>query len=294
MLVYHITFVSPGLAVNLQTSATSHHFTIANNLFVGPSPPGPRVADWSAPIDDGSFDHDGWFPDGTFDFDVAGRWTSFAAMQGAGVLEAHGVLLTPPIFASGLVPPASFRTTMAPADTTLDGASNAVDGGAILPNLNDGFTGAAPDLGALEVGCPIPLFGVRPEGVDETNEPTSCAGSAVTTTSSTTTTTLPWILIRTSTLRLQDDPAQPGRRRIAFKSATKFDPPANRILPPAPGSAGDPTRGGATLAVYNAAGSGEAVTVALPPGGPLAGWSLPGAGRHPLPRKDPPAPHRPR
>ena len=116
MLVYHNTFVSPGLALNLQTSATSHHFAIANNLFVGPSPPGPRVADWSAPIDDGSLDHDGWFPNGTFDFDAAGRWTSFAAMQRAGALEAHGVLLAPPIFASGLVPPASFRTTMAPAD----------------------------------------------------------------------------------------------------------------------------------------------------------------------------------
>jgi len=38
---------------------------IANNVFVGPSPPGPRVADWSAPIDHGSLDHDGWFPDGT-------------------------------------------------------------------------------------------------------------------------------------------------------------------------------------------------------------------------------------
>ncbi|TMB09510.1 MAG: hypothetical protein E6J71_27995, partial [Deltaproteobacteria bacterium] len=182
MLVYHNTFVSPGLALNLQTSATSHHFAIANNLFVGPSPPGPRVADWSAPIDDGSLDHDGWFPNGTFDFNAAGRWTSFAAMQGAGVLEAHGVLLAPPIFASGLVPPGSFRTTMAPADATLDGASNAVDAGAVLPNLNDTFTGGAPDLGALEVGCPIPLFGVRPEGVDETNEPIGCVGPTVTTT----------------------------------------------------------------------------------------------------------------
>ena len=289
MLVYHNTFVSPGLALNLQTSATSHHFAIANNVFVGPSPPGPRVADWSAPIDHGSLDHDGWFPDGTFDFDAAGRWTSFAAMQGAGVLEAHGVLLTAPIFASGLVPPGSFRTTMAPADATLDGATNAVDAGVVLANLNDGFTGAAPDLGALEVGCPIPLFGVRPEGVDETNEPTGCAGATVTTTSSTTTTTLPWILIRTSTLSLRDDPADPRRRRIAFKSATKFDPAANRILPPVPGSGGDPTRGGATLAVYNAAGSGEAVTVALPASGPLAGWSLLGAGRYRFRSKDPSA-----
>src|SRR5439155_652724 len=40
-------------------------------------PPGPRVADWSAPIDHGSLDHDGWFPDGTLDFDVA--WPDWIA-----------------------------------------------------------------------------------------------------------------------------------------------------------------------------------------------------------------------
>jgi len=39
-------------------------------------------------------------------------------MRSAGVLEPHGVLLVPPIFASGLVPPDSFRTTMAPPDAT--------------------------------------------------------------------------------------------------------------------------------------------------------------------------------
>ena len=292
MLVYHNTFVSPALALNLQTSATSHHFTIANNLFVGPSPAGARVADWTGPIDDGIFDYDGWFPNGTFDFHATGSWTSFAAMRSAGVLEPHGVLLVPPIFASGLVPPDSYRTTMTPPDTTLDAASDAVDAGFLLPNVNDGFTGAAPDLGALEVDCPRPLFGIRPEGVDETNEPTGCGAPTVTPTTSTTTTTLPWVLIRTTVLRLRDDAANPKRRRITFKSATRFDLPANRILPPVPGSPGDPTRGGATLAVYNSAGSGEAVTAALPAAGPLAGWSLIGGRLYRFRSKDPSAPIR--
>jgi hypothetical protein len=40
--------------------------------------------------------------------------------------------------------------------------------------VNDAFTGAAPDLGALELGCPVPLYGPRPEGIDETNEPLGC------------------------------------------------------------------------------------------------------------------------
>ena len=38
----------------------------------------------------------------------------------------------------------------------------AVDAGCILPNVNDDFTGRAPDLGALEVGQPVPVYGPRP------------------------------------------------------------------------------------------------------------------------------------
>src|SRR5439155_16072746 len=39
---------------------------------------------------------------------------------------------------------------------------NAVDAGAILPNINDDFVGRAPDLGAYEYGQPLPTFGPRP------------------------------------------------------------------------------------------------------------------------------------
>ncbi len=37
----------------------------------------------------------------------------------------------------------------------------AVDRGLALPTVTGGFTGAAPDLGALEVGTPIPHYGPR-------------------------------------------------------------------------------------------------------------------------------------
>jgi hypothetical protein len=30
-----------------------------------------------------------------------------------------------------------------------------------LPNVNDGFAGANPDLGALELGSAAPVYGVR-------------------------------------------------------------------------------------------------------------------------------------
>ena len=47
-------------------------------------------------------------------------------------------------------------------DFRLKPTSAAVDRGVILPNVNDDFTGRAPDLGALEVGKPSPHYGPRP------------------------------------------------------------------------------------------------------------------------------------
>jgi hypothetical protein len=47
-------------------------------------------------------------------------------------------------------------------DFGLKPGSVAVDKGCILPNVNDDFTGNAPDLGALEVGKPVPIYGPRP------------------------------------------------------------------------------------------------------------------------------------
>src|SRR5206468_5634689 len=81
VLVLNNTFVSPAEALYMGSRATSHHFVLLNNLFVGPSPAAGPVASWSGPMDDGKLDYDGWFPDGTFDFHAAGSWSSFAAMQ---------------------------------------------------------------------------------------------------------------------------------------------------------------------------------------------------------------------
>ncbi len=47
-------------------------------------------------------------------------------------------------------------------DFRLRPESAAVDAGVILPYINDGFIGNAPDLGALELGQPVPHYGPRP------------------------------------------------------------------------------------------------------------------------------------
>jgi hypothetical protein len=48
-------------------------------------------------------------------------------------------------------------------DFTLRAGSRAIDAGVVLPNVNDGFTGRAPDLGAFERGRPLPVHGPRKE-----------------------------------------------------------------------------------------------------------------------------------
>jgi hypothetical protein len=47
-------------------------------------------------------------------------------------------------------------------DFRIKPGSAAVDRGMVLPNVTDGFTGQAPDLGALESGQPPPHYGPRP------------------------------------------------------------------------------------------------------------------------------------
>ena len=47
-------------------------------------------------------------------------------------------------------------------DFRLRPGSAAVDRGMVLPTVTDGFTGSAPDLGALEVGGAAPWYGPRP------------------------------------------------------------------------------------------------------------------------------------
>jgi hypothetical protein len=47
-------------------------------------------------------------------------------------------------------------------DLRLAPRSRAIDAGVALPGITDGFAGRAPDLGAYEVGAPLPHYGPRP------------------------------------------------------------------------------------------------------------------------------------
>jgi hypothetical protein len=79
--------------------------------------------------------------------------------------DRHSVLVDFDIFQKVTPPdPNDPRILYRPADFdfTLRPGSAAVDAGVRLPNVNDGFSGRAPDLGAYEIGQPVPHYGPRP------------------------------------------------------------------------------------------------------------------------------------
>ncbi len=183
VLIYHNTFVSPVNALANHATAVSHHFVLQNNLFITAPDANGRAIDWSGGVDDGTFDYNGYYPDGIFDFTWGSlgyvKYANLAQARAALGIEMHGVLLTVPLFEMGLTAPATYTTRLEPADVTLSSASSAIDRGLVLANLNDDYRGSAPDLGALEQGCPVPTYGMRPAGVDERNEFIACgAGTA--------------------------------------------------------------------------------------------------------------------
>lgn len=179
-LVYHNTFISPDLALNLQTPITQHNFVVAGNLFVGPEAlTGARTVDWTASIDRGTFDGNGYYPDGGFWFgrvDGVNRvYDSFAEAVAAGEVEAAGVLLAAPVFEDGVVGPVDVAVAQEPPGFVPAPGSGAIDAALSLPGLNHRFLGAGPDIGAIEAGCPAPHYGPRPPGMEAYVAPLGCS-----------------------------------------------------------------------------------------------------------------------
>jgi uncharacterized membrane protein YgcG len=178
-LIYHNTFVSPKIALNLQTPITQHNFVIANNIFMGPEAlAGQRTVEWTAKINQGVFDYNGYYPDGGFWLGVVNGSNvladNFAALMAGGIFEMNGALLDGETFASGAKGPADPQALATPVDVTLSAASKALDRGLLLAGINAKHAGKGPDLGALEAGCPTPEYGPRPEGSDDITWAINC------------------------------------------------------------------------------------------------------------------------
>ena len=97
------------------------------------------------------------------------RYATFAEYQKGSGQDQHSVLLDYDIFVK--VPKLDGKDLAtvqrlykaADLDVRLKQGSAAIDRGVELPNITDGFSGKAPDLGALELGKPLPVYGPRPK-----------------------------------------------------------------------------------------------------------------------------------
>jgi hypothetical protein len=155
MVVLHNTALRPGIAW-AQYGARADNFIVRNNLIIGTGQP----ADITTTFSLAQIDYNGWRPDGSFKVGNQ-TWSSFANLQANSPYEHNGRLLPAMPFAATITIPASYTTQVSPVDVALNPGSNAVDAGLRLPNVNDGFAGANPDLGALELGSTAPTYGVR-------------------------------------------------------------------------------------------------------------------------------------
>ena len=167
ILAYHNTLIGEQTA---RDPYSNTHFR--NNLFMGKDTPDRGVMTWANGTADYSTDYNGFRPNRNvakqYNWLVPGAvfrsFPNLAEFQKATGQEAHGVELDFDIF-ENLAPadPARRYHVYHAMDLNfhLKAASKAIDAAQLLPTINDGFTGKAPDLGALEYNQKDPHYGPR-------------------------------------------------------------------------------------------------------------------------------------
>jgi hypothetical protein len=121
--------------------------------------PNPNVADsfeWNTPAFERSADFQ--------NPPVTRRFKSLREYSEATGQEKHSVLVDYDVFRKVQAPDKSDPQrvyTPEGFDFQLRPGSVAIDAGVVLPNITDGYTGKAPDLGAYESGLPVPHYGPR-------------------------------------------------------------------------------------------------------------------------------------
>ena len=177
LFVYHNTIIGEHIVGD--PSANMH---FRNNLFLGRDTPGRGILRLANATDDFSTDYNGYRPNTgvkeqyTFLGPKKGQrlyepaidnWQTFATLsefRAATGQETHSLEVDFDIFEKLSPPdPAQRHAVYHAMDLSfaLKPASKAVDAGVLVPTVNEGFTGRAPDLGALEVDAPAPRYGPR-------------------------------------------------------------------------------------------------------------------------------------
>ncbi|HWB76970.1 MAG TPA: hypothetical protein VG755_18510 [Nannocystaceae bacterium] len=165
---WHNTVVKLGDAFNTYTTDVFSRQHFRNNIFIG----GPGAAyngydagegdviDLSS-ASDVDLDYDGYGSTaGMFTGNLGGvSFSSLAELQ-AMTSEAHAVELDLSVFAASVSVPAAAFPGLEPADLQLAAGGAAIDVGEPITGFD--YDGAAPDLGAYELGSTPPVYGPRP------------------------------------------------------------------------------------------------------------------------------------
>jgi hypothetical protein len=186
--VLHNTVVKCGDAFGCYAGATWSRAYFRNNLFIGGIGGGTyggygngsgNVLDLFDADATCSFDYDGLGSIGTNTFAGkigATRFTSLATLK-ANTTEVHSVQVDMSVFADAVPFPANPYPAKPVVDLHLASGSAAIDKGVVLVGLNDGFAGAAPDLGAYELGATPPVYGPRTAGTGGSGGASGAAGA---------------------------------------------------------------------------------------------------------------------
>lgn len=167
-VIYHNTAVRFGAPAILSTEDSPVNCLSRNNLFVGT---GGRAYHSDPVMIHCDFDYDGF---AGYSGDVFMKWcgvkyATLAEVIAKAPVYHHAVALSAiGLFASGQAAPTEDGLVFdaVALDLRLSPGSAAIDAGQIIPGFNDGYTGKAPDLGAYEVGCALPHYGIRPQASD--------------------------------------------------------------------------------------------------------------------------------
>lgn len=123
-----------------------------------PDPGAPVLFRWASPPSNVLADFDYTHPLVRNDYKTLQDYVAGTGQDKHSILINYDtfVKVTPPDFkdVSRLYKPADY-------DFRLKAGSRAIDAGVLLPTINDGFTGKAPDIGAYEFGRDIPHYGPR-------------------------------------------------------------------------------------------------------------------------------------
>jgi hypothetical protein len=161
VVIMHNTVLKQGPPLAVSTAEPVSRVLLRNNLFVGS---GGRACDFDAPAHGCDFDSDGYVG---WSGEVFLKWNGQKYATPADVRQRAPIyrnLVTPELaglFASGAVPPLDRQAEAGMADLRLGTGSGAIDAGLPIPGIDDGFRGAAPDLGAYELGDELPAYGPR-------------------------------------------------------------------------------------------------------------------------------------